>query len=122
MQSVKLNITEVTKFVLLNGVIDYPLSTLTLLRADCLQVKEYTIGFFCGKSSDKIRGGNKFFIETCMFTAFSRTDLFFFSPSLLAKKHTPHLSKKLPAVTHVLSFQTACKVTSRRCDFADNFP
>ena len=54
----------------------------------------------------------------CMFTAFSRTDPFFFSPTLLAKKHTPPLSKKLPAVIHILSYQTACEVTSRRCDFA----
>ena len=31
---------------------------------------------------------------------------------------TPPHSKKLPAVTHVLSFQTACGIKSRRCDFA----
>ena len=55
----------------------------------------------------------------CVFTVFSRTDPFLFSPSLLANNALPPpLSEKLPAVTHVLLFQTAYKVTSRRCRFA----
>ena len=46
---------------------------------------------------------------------FSTTDTFSFSPLALSKQHTPIHSEKLPAVTHVLFFHTACKFTSPWC-------
>ena len=54
-----------------------------------------------------------------MFTTFSRTDPFLFSPSLSANNALP-LSGKLPALTHVLLFQSDvttvlfCLTTSRK--------
>ena len=39
-------------------------------------------------------------------------------PLSYGKQSTLTHSGKLPAVTHVLSFKTACRMTSSRCDFA----
>ena len=41
-----------------------------------------------------------------------------FSPSCLSKQRTLPHSGKFPAVTHLLIFQTACKMTSRQCNVA----
>ena len=61
---------------------------------------------------------NKFIIITCMFTAFSRTDPFLFSPFSFCKKTQSPSLQKASCSNPSPIFQTACKVTSRRCDFA----
>ena len=40
---------------------------------------------------------------------------FLFSPCSFSQQLTPHHSVKLPSVTHVVLFQTACKIMSHRC-------
>ena len=50
-----------------------------------------------------------------MFTSVFQDRYFLFYPLTLANNHTPPNSWKLYAITHVLLFQTALKMTSRRC-------
>ena len=69
------------------------------------------------------RGGKeKLFLSTGstpMFTSVFQDQYFLFSPLALSKQHTPPHSGKLPAVTHVLLFQTASKMMSRQCVVAE---
>ena len=46
---------------------------------------------------------------------FPKTDTLPFPPSAISKQPTLLRSGKLPAVTHILFFQTACKMMSHQC-------
>ena len=84
-----------------------------------LLIEWFSPGHSLGKTTQLDMQHSFLFIQiTSIFTAFFLDRSFLIFPLSFGKQCTPPHSKNLPTVTHILSFQTPCGMTLRRCDLA----